>query len=68
MTLDKDKAIEELLNSMEEEYLKGATAMFNHLRENVTNCDGKDGCSICTEAKKFLKNCSYNTSKENNKW
>ena len=58
---DQDEALKELLNSMEEEYLKGATAMFNHLRENVTNCDGKDGCSICTEAKKFLKNCSSYT-------
>ena len=59
--LDKDKAIEELLNSMEEEYLRGATAMFNHLRAKVTYCNGKDGCSICTEAKKFFKNCSHNT-------
>jgi len=61
MTLDKDKAIEELLNSMEEEYLKGAKAMFEHIRANVTYCNGKDGCAVCIEAKKFLKNYSQNT-------
>lgn len=51
---DKDKAIEELLDSMEEEYLKGARAMLNHIRERVTGCNGRDGCSVCVEAKKFF--------------
>jgi len=54
--MDKDKAIEELLDSMKEEYFKGATAMLNHLKVEVTKCYGiNDGCSICVSGEKFLK-------------
>lgn len=52
---DKDKAIKELLDSMQEEYLKGAKAMLEHIRANVTYCNGKDGCSVCLEGDRFIK-------------
>jgi len=52
--LDYKKASEEALNSMEEEYWNGAKSMFNHLRAEVTRCNGKDNCAICNSAYKFL--------------
>ena len=36
------------LKYMEEEYEKGARAMFNHLKKEVTGCYNEpDNCSIC---------------------
>jgi hypothetical protein len=53
--LDYKEACKEALNSMEEEYWKGAEAMLNHLRDDVTYCNSKDGCAICNSGNKFLK-------------
>ena len=56
MKIDKDKAIKELLDSMGEEYIKGARAMLNYLRKEVTGCiDKNDRCSVCISGNKFLK-------------
>ena len=60
--IDKDKAIKDLLNSMDEEFEKGAKAMLNHLRQDVTCCDGKDLCAICVSGNKFLRDLSKRLS------
>ncbi len=47
--------VKELLDSMHEEYVKGATAMWNQIRKEVSGCYlNNDGCSICICGRKFL--------------
>jgi len=54
-TLDYKKAFQESLNSMGEEYLKGARAMFNSITEEVCVKGGCKKCVICSKGLKFLK-------------
>ncbi len=54
--LDENKALKEALDSIEEEFYRGAEAMLNHIKEKVTGCSNKnDGCSVCLEGNIFLK-------------
>ena len=54
MGIDKDKAIEELLNSMDDEFINGMRAMLHHIQRYGTECRGTDNCVICREGYKFL--------------
>lgn len=65
--LDYKKACEDALNSMDEEFEKGAKAMLSNLRREVTCCDGKDGCAICISGNKFLRELSKRISSTHRK-
>lgn len=55
MKVDKDKAIQDLLDSRDEEYINGMKSMLQHLQKEATCCRGHDDCLICQVGKKFLK-------------
>ena len=51
---EKDQVIKELLNSMGDEYLKGATAMLNSITEKVCIRGGCRNCIVCNNGLEFL--------------
>ncbi len=63
--VNKDNAIEDLLNSRDDEYIIGMSAMLHQLQENATNCNGKDNCLICEVGNKYLKKRTKELKKKN---
>lgn len=54
----------ELLDTLHEEYIKGARAMWMQIRREVSRCDLRsDGCCICICGINFLKKLEKRKSK-----
>ena len=51
--LDYKKACENALNQLEDEFWRGAKALYHHLQENIIGFSGDDAISL--EVSKFLK-------------
>ena len=51
--LDYKKACEDALNQLEDEFWRGANALYHHLQEKIIGFSGDDAISL--EVSKFLK-------------
>ena len=57
----KDEAVKEAIDSMSIEFIRGAKAMLNNIRENVTGCYTRnDHCSVCISGQKLIKKLEAN--------